>query len=118
MPMVFQTKHGMKFVIWELKSKQFEQYMTGALALMPDKALKVNRKHVKGLCRMGFDPQFEIFLRVPYSLSTLTHEVYHAVVSSLTLKALGEEAQADTIGDLTQAIWDASHGKGAKPERT
>ena len=114
MPQIFNTMHGLRFHIWELSHKQFDRILEGVAAIVGDwKTVKKHDNHA-GFVRMGTEPVFEIFLKKPYTLSTLTHEVYHAVKNASILKD-DEEKQASTIGDLVEAAWEVGqHGKGGK----
>ena len=112
MPQIYNTRFGLRFNVWELTQKQFDKILEGVAALVGDwRTVQKHEKHL-GFVRMGTEPTFEVFLRKPYTLSTLAHEIYHAVKGSEILKE-DEEKQASTLGDLVQAIWEnGRHGLG------
>lgn len=122
MPLVYKTRAGVRFVVWELGKKKFEQIRQamGMLDVVadPSRAKDVRLDNTKykvlGFYRGGMDPIAEIFLKKPYTLDTLTHEVYHAVEGSDILAAADEEVRANIIGGITSLVWkEGNNGKGA-----
>lgn len=102
-------KSGVRFVIWELPKKIYKDFVRAHERVIGHSlaVARATEKYSAGCCHPGYDTTLiQVYLKKPYTIGTLVHELFHAVTVNERLGQLTNEEQATIIGEVTDLVLD------------